>query len=165
MKTLFLVRHAKSSWKFEDLSDHDRPLKKRGRKDTGIMGQELSERKADLDMIISSSAVRALSTATLLAKELGFDPEQIGVQEELYHSSPSALMQFIQLLPDEYQHIMLVGHNPAFTEVVNLLSPETKLTNLPTCGVAAFEFDSAYWGQASPENAKMLFLDFPKKYK
>jgi len=116
-------------------------------------------------MIISSSAVRALSTATLLAKELDFDPEKIGVQEDLYHITSAALLQFIQLLPDEYGQVMLVGHNPTFTEVINQFAPEKSLTNLPTAGVAALAFDTAYWGQITQDNGKLLFLDFPKKYR
>ncbi|MBA9078353.1 MULTISPECIES: SixA phosphatase family protein [Rufibacter] len=165
MKTLYLVRHAKSSWEFEDLSDHDRPLNKRGRSDAPLIGQELADRKVELDLIISSSAVRALSTATLLAKELEFEPEKIGVQEELYRIDAESLLLFIQSLPDEYNRVMLVGHNPTFTEITNQLSPEKTIANLPTAGVAAFSFDVNYWGQAGPDNAKLLFLDFPKNYR
>ncbi|MFC6997144.1 SixA phosphatase family protein [Rufibacter roseus] len=165
MKTLYLLRHAKSSWKFEELSDHDRPLKKRGRKDVPLIAQELIERKVNVDLIISSSAVRALSTATLMAKELGFDPEKIGVQEELYHITPTALLQFVQLLPDEYSHVMLVGHNPTFTEVANMYSPDKSIANLPTSGLAAIQFDVTYWGQVSAENGNLHFLDYPKKYR
>jgi len=129
------------------------------------MGQELADRKVELDLIISSSAVRALTTATLIAKELEYDPEKIGVQEELYRIDTESLLQFIQALPDEYDQVMLVGHNPTFTELTNLLSPEKTIANLPTAGVAAFSFDVSYWGQAAPENAKLLFLDFPKNFR
>ncbi|WP_192822076.1 histidine phosphatase family protein [Rufibacter sp. LB8] len=165
MKTLYLVRHAKSSWDFEDLSDHDRPLAKRGRNDAQIMGQELLDRKIKLDLLISSSAVRALSTATLFAKELDFDPEKISAQEELYRMGSEEMLFFVQSLPDEYSYVMLVGHNPTFTELVNLLAPEKSIANLPTAGVAGFSFDVEYWSQATAENAKLLFLDFPKNYR
>jgi phosphohistidine phosphatase len=165
MKTLYFVRHAKSSWDYKDLSDHDRPLNKRGRTDAQLMGQELLDRKIKLDSLITSSAVRALSTATLLAKELDFDPEKIGAQEELYRITSTELLFFAQALPDEYNCVMLVGHNPTFTELVNLLAPEKTIANLPTAGVAGFSFNVEYWGQISAENAKFLFLDFPKNYR
>ena len=165
MKTVYLLRHAKSSWKFEELSDHDRPLTKKGRNDAKLIGQELLERKTKLDLIISSSAVRAISTATLIAKELEYDPEKIAVQEELYQISADALLDFIQVLPEEYDQVMLVGHNPVFTELANHLTPEKSIANLPTAGVVAISFDCTYWGEASKENAKLLFFDFPKNYR
>lgn len=165
MKTLYLVRHAKSSWKFEELSDHDRPLNKRGRSDAPLIGQELADRNVEVDLIISSSAVRALTTATLVAKELGFPLEKIGVQEELYHTEAEDLVKFAQSLPDEYDSVMLVGHNPAITEAINALSAEKTIANLPTSGVAGFSFDCAYWGQLSKENARLLFIDYPKNYR
>ncbi|AKQ46677.1 phosphohistidine phosphatase [Rufibacter radiotolerans] len=165
MKTLYLLRHAKSSWKFEELSDHDRPLTKKGRNDAKLIGQELLERKTKLDLIISSSAVRAISTATLIAKELDYDPEKIAVQEELYQIPSDSLMDFIQVLPEEYDYVMLVGHNPVFTELANYLTPEKSIANLPTAGVVAISFDCNHWGEISKENAKLLFFDFPKNYR
>ena len=165
MKTLYLLRHAKSSWKFEDLNDHDRPLAKRGRTDAPLIGQELCERKIKLDLIISSSAVRALSTATIVAKELDFDPEKIAVQEEIYRIDASSLLHFAQALPDEYSQVMLVGHNPTFTELANMLVPDKSIANIPTAGVVGISFDCSYWGQISSDNAKLLFFDFPKNYR
>ncbi len=129
------------------------------------MGQELVEREIKLDMVISSSAVRAITTATLVAKELQFATEKIGVQEELYMISSEDLIGFIRSLPDEYNYVMLVGHNPAFTEVANQLSPEKSIANLPTAGVVGISFDCGYWGEVSRDNAKLLFLDFPKNYR
>ncbi|GGK87457.1 histidine phosphatase family protein [Rufibacter glacialis] len=165
MKTLYLLRHAKSSWKYEELSDHDRPLNKRGRTDAPLIGQELVEREVKLDLIISSSAVRAITTATLVAKELGIDPEQIGVQEELYLIATEDLRMFAQSLPDEYHQVMLVGHNPALTELANHFSPEKNIANIPTAGVVALSFDCHYWAEISGDNAKLLFFDFPKNYR
>ncbi|QHL88574.1 histidine phosphatase family protein [Nibribacter ruber] len=165
MKTLYLLRHAKSSWKFEDLSDHDRPLAKRGRSDAPLIGQELSERKIKLDLMISSSAVRALSTATIVAKEIDYDPEKISVEEELYRIDATSLLHFIQALPDEYDQVMLVGHNPTLTELINMLVPDKGIANLPTAGVAGISFDCSYWGEASTDNTKLLFIDIPKNYR
>jgi phosphohistidine phosphatase len=165
MKTLYLLRHAKSSWKYEELSDHDRPLNKKGRADAPLIGQELVDRKITLDLIISSPAVRTLTTATLVAKELGFDPEKISVQEELYHISREDLIIFIQSLPPEYNSVMLVGHNPTFTEVAHQFAPEKGIVNIPTAGIAGFSFDVNYWGQIAAENARLLFFDFPKNYR
>ncbi|WP_205500153.1 SixA phosphatase family protein [Rufibacter psychrotolerans] len=165
MKTLYLLRHAKSSWDYEELSDHDRPLSKRGRSDAPLIGQELAERKIKLDMVISSSAVRAITTATLIAKELDFPLDKIGVQEELYHIATDDLLIFIQALPEEYDHVMLVGHNPTFTEIANQLIQEKSIVNIPTAGIVGISFDCGYWGEISPNNSKLLFFDFPKNYR
>ena len=165
MKTLYLLRHAKSSWEYEELSDHDRPLNKRGRSDAPLIGQELADREIKLDMIITSSAVRALTTATLIAKELKFAPEKIGVQEELYLMATDDLRVFVQSLPDEYDHVMVVGHNPSLTELANQLSPEKSIANIPTAGIVGISFDCGYWGEISPDNSKLLFFDFPKNYR
>ncbi|WP_210463244.1 MULTISPECIES: SixA phosphatase family protein [Rufibacter] len=165
MKTLYLLRHAKSSWKYEELSDHDRPLNKRGRTDAPLIGQELLEREIKLDLVVSSSAVRAITTASLVAKELNFAPDKIGVQEELYLISSEDLLIFVQSLPDEYNHVMVVGHNPAFTELANQLSPDKSIANIPTAGIVGLSFDCSHWGQISRDNAKLLFFDFPKNYR
>jgi len=164
MKTLYIMRHAKSSWDFPELSDHDRPLNKRGRNDAPLMGQQLLSRDISPDLILSSTAVRALTTATLVAKEVHYDPEKLQVSEEVYKAGRAGMIKIIQHVPDEIETLLVVGHNPVFTEVANKLSPEA-VSDLPTAGIVALEFNCNSWLDISGENSKLLFFDFPKKYK
>jgi len=164
MKTLYILRHAKSNWKFEQLSDHDRPLNKRGRSDALLMGQELAVRGVQPDLIISSPAVRAITTAVLVGKELGYEPRDIKVDEQVYAAGKKDLLEVVKGTPIEVQYLVLVGHNEALSDFANMLSPE-HLASLPTTGVAAMQFDCASWNDISRDNADLLFFDFPKNYK
>ncbi|QCR23752.1 histidine phosphatase family protein [Pontibacter sp. SGAir0037] len=164
MKTLYIVRHAKSSWEFEDLSDHDRPLNKRGRNDAPLMGQELALKEIKPAIIVSSPAVRAISTASLIAKELEYDADDIRIDERVYGATKEDLLEVVQETPAEANSLMLIGHNDAISEFTNLLSPEP-LANLPTAGIAALYFDCESWYDIRRENAQLLFVDFPKNHK
>jgi len=164
MKTLYLLRHAKSSWDFEDLSDHDRPLNKRGRHDAPLMGRELASHEVTLDLIISSSAVRALTTASLVAKELEYDTENISINEAIYGAGKEELLTSIQQTPDNIANLMLVGHNPEITELANSLSPE-HIASMPTAAVVGIRFNCVSWAEINPENATLVLYDFPKNHK
>ncbi len=164
MKTLYILRHAKSSWEFEELSDHDRPLNKRGRGDAVLMGQELISRKVKPDLIVSSPAVRAISTATLLGKELGYDPKEILVDDRVYGASKKVLLEVVQETPAEVKRLLLVGHNEALSEFANMLSPQS-VSRMPTAGMVALKFDCESWYDVSRDKAELLFYDFPKNYK
>ena len=163
-RTLYLMRHAKSSWDFEELSDHDRPLNKRGRTDAPRMGKALATRDIELNLILSSSAVRALTTATLVAKELNYPIDNIAIDENIYRAGKTELLDILAEVPYKNQHLMLVGHNYALTELANLLSPEP-IPNIPTAGIVCLKFSSESWASISKENATLLFFDYPKNYK
>ena len=164
MKTLYLLRHAKSSWDFEELSDQDRPLNNRGRKDAPMMGRELMSREVTLDLIVSSPAVRALTTATLVAKELEYDPEKIAVEEDIYKADKHELLSIIQNVPNQFNKIMVVGHNYTLTELANLLSPDLVPT-IPTAGVVCLTFNCGTWGEIGKNNCSFGFFDYPKNHK
>ncbi|QMU29913.1 SixA phosphatase family protein [Adhaeribacter radiodurans] len=164
MKTLYLLRHAKSSWDFDELSDHDRPLNNRGRDDAPLMGRELLSREIALDLIVSSSAVRALTTASLVAKELEYDTSQIVIDENIYGAGKEELYRIIQKFPDDVDNILLVGHNPEISDLANMLSPE-HITDMPTAAVVSLRFACFTWKEITPENATLLFYDFPKNHK
>jgi phosphohistidine phosphatase len=164
MKTLYILRHAKSSWKFEELSDHDRPLNNRGRSDAELMGQELNIKGVKPNMIIASSAVRALSTATLIAKEIGYEADDIVVKDDVYGAGKQELLDVVKSTPKEVQHLMLVGHNEAISDFANMLVIN-HISSLPTTGIVALEFDCLNWQDISKDNSKLLFYDFPKNYK
>ena len=164
MKTLYLMRHAKSSWDFPELSDHDRPLNKRGRNDAPLMGQQLLSRDVHFDLILTSTAVRALTTATLVAREVDYDREKMQALAEIYKADRRELIKIIQHVPDNINSLLVVGHNPIISEVANKLSPEA-IADIPTAGVVALRFNCNSWLDVSGDNSKLLFFDFPKNYK
>jgi len=158
------MRHAKSSWDFPELSDHDRPLNKRGRHDAPLMGQQLLSRDVQFDLILTSTAVRALTTATLVAKELEFDQEKVQALPDIYKADRKDLIKIIQQVPDEVDCLLVVGHNPIISEVANKLSPEA-IADMPTAGVVALRFKCNSWLDISGENSNLRFFDFPKNYR
>jgi phosphohistidine phosphatase len=141
MKTLFLVRHAKSSWDNTALPDKDRPLADRGKRDAPKMGRRLLKRDVKPDLILSSPATRTLSTAELIAKKLDYKRKNIAVHDCLYPGGVDDLLNVIHKLDDKLERVMLFGHNPGLTELAHRLSSE--ITHVPTCAVAAFTFDAA----------------------
>jgi phosphohistidine phosphatase len=163
MKILYLMRHAKSSWDFGGLSDKERPLNHRGRCDAPQMGQALAERSIQLNLLVSSPAVRALSTAALVAKEMNYPPERIQVLDGIYEASLDRLVDIIQELPDEAESVLLVGHNPTITDTANALSP-TAVHDLTTAAVVCLHFQVDQWAEVSRHNAELYFVDSPKNH-
>lgn len=143
MKTVLLVRHAKSSWGDPNLPDHERPLNHRGRRDAPRAGERLRERGVVPDVIVTSTAVRARSTAAILAQALGLGSDRIVEDDRLYGASPDGLVDIIRALDDELTSVMLVGHNPEIGELASRLSDE--IAEMPTCAVAEFRYDISEW--------------------
>jgi len=164
VKVLTLVRHAKSSWKDVRLSDVDRPLKKRGRRDALAMGQRLAEREACPDAVLTSPAKRALMTAKLMAERLGFPLADIQVSRKIYGADDDDLLEIIRGLCDNFDRVMLVGHNPELTALASRLVP-LKLEKLPTCGVVQISYAIDHWTQVGSTEATRSYLDYPKKPK
>lgn len=162
MKTLYLVRHAKSSWKEADLSDHDRPLNSRGERDAPRMGKRLQKREPLPKVVISSSAVRAKTTAKILAKEIGYSPSKIVIDEGLYDAGPGDIVSIIRSLDDNIDCAMLVGHNPTFTTLINALG-NCHIDNLPTCGIAVLAFPLKTWKGIAKGQGELKHFDYPKK--
>jgi phosphohistidine phosphatase len=164
MKTLVIVRHAKSSWNDPGLSDHQRPLSKRGLKDAPIMGARLADWGPPVDRIISSSATRALTTAELITHEMGLPWDEIQIEDALYHATEEEVIDLINEQDDYLDGLMLFGHNPGLTYLVNDLS-DLDLDNLPTCGVVVLQFEVNSWSEIGDEIATSAELDFPKKFR
>ena len=164
MKTLVIVRHAKSSWNDPGLSDHERPLNKRGLRDAPMMGARLAEWGPPVDRVISSSAVRALTTAELITQEMGLPWDEILVEETLYHASEEEMLDLIQDQEDYIDGLMLFGHNPGMTALVNDLS-DLGLGNLPTCGVVVIQFDVESWSQIGEVEAVTAEMNFPTMHR
>ncbi len=161
MKTLLLVRHAKSSWKDQSLPDQQRPLNKRGHASALDMGQRLSQRHIEIERIISSPALRALTTARYLADAIGFDQDEILVDSELYFSGVQSMLTLVQHCDAEINTLMLVGHNPDMTSFSNYLSGY-HTSNMPTCAISTIEFDRE-WKNISRSSGTLLDYDYPKK--
>ncbi len=162
-RTLTLVRHAKSSWNHADLSDFERPLNSRGLKNAPEMGKRLAKENYLVDSIISSPAVRAISTAKLIAGELNYNTQKIEQNMKIYEASVDMLVDLVTTLDDNLFRVMLVGHNPGFTVLCNYLS-DADIDNMPTCSVAQIQFDVDLWGSVSAHSGVLLDFDYPKKY-
>lgn len=164
MKTIYLLRHAKSSWKDAELSDIDRPLNKRGKENAPFIGKRLKKRKVQPDLIISSPAKRTFRTAVLVAAELGYEEKNIRIEMSLYGANTEEIHRFIQNLDDPLNKVMLVGHNPAFTQAVEHFSG-TSIGNLPTSGVVRLDFDVKKWQNVKANKGKLVFFESPKSQK
>jgi len=164
VKILTLVRHAKSSWKDLRLSDLERPLKKRGRRDALVMGKRLAAHGACPDAVFASPALRALMTAKLIAAQLGFPPADIQVCHRIYDGDDDELLDIIHGVDDRLDRVLLVGHNPEFTTLVNRLAPR-KLEKLPTCGIVQISYAIDHWTQIGSVGPVRTYFDYPKKVK
>ena len=160
-KTLYLVRHAKSSWSDPSLSDRDRPLNKRGRRSAPDMGSRLAARGHRPDLIISSPAKRALMTAKIIAKKLDYAKSDIVTDEGMYFSGVGGMAKMLERVDDSYQKVMIVGHNPAMTSLMNRLSGKD-VYNMPTCAIAIIGYDMASWSDLRSERGNLIEYDFPK---
>ena len=163
MKTLYLVRHAKSSWDNANQSDHERPLNQRGERDAPRMGKRLRKRGDQPEVIISSSAVRALTTASILATALDYPTSDISIEERLYGAEPEDVLSIIGNLDDGIHCAMLVGHNPTFTALINALG-RCDLDNVPTCGIAVLTFPIDSWKNMTTIQGTLVDFDFPKNH-
>ena len=161
MKTLYLVRHAKSSKDDPRLADRDRPLDARGERDAPTMGARLAERGVKPALIVTSPALRARATAQLIAQALGYPLGDIVLSDRLYASTPDALLAVTRALDDSLRSVMLVGHNPEMSELAQRFAGE--VPDMPTCAVAEFRFDMMSWSQIGPVVPDKVSFDYPKK--
>jgi phosphohistidine phosphatase len=161
VKTLVLVRHAKSSWKDDSLADHDRPLNRRGKRDAPEMGRRLADLVGTPHLIVSSPARRALATARIIAEATGYPVDGIREDERIYQAGPAEILDVIRGLEDERERVFLLGHNPGLTEVVNLLS-EPAVDNVPTCGVVELRLATRRWSDISRASVRRESFITPK---
>ena len=160
MKELFIIRHAKSSWGNSQLKDFDRPLNDRGRAAAPIMGDRLVRAGIFPDVIISSPAVRALTTAKLVANRYKSHIDIIE-ESELYHASTFLLLNIINSLSNKFDKVFLVGHNPGLTGFAEYLSNE-QFDNLPTAAIVGIRFDVDSWNFVSGSTGDCFLYDYPK---
>jgi len=163
MLQLTLIRHAKSSWSDAELSDFDRPLNKRGMKNAPLMGKIIKKRGLVFDQIVASPALRAITTARLIAAKLGVPEQDIQQRQELYDASVDELLACLHSLDNSKKSIALVAHNPGLTSLCNHLSGES-IINLPTCAVAVIEFDLDDWQALYQDTGRLVLYEYPRKY-
>ena len=162
VKRLYLLRHAKSSWDDGGLPDVARPLNKRGMRDAPAMGKRFSARGFMPDIIVSSGAVRAETTARAVAREMGYPANRIRREDALYLAGPATLLEIVRRADDELDSLMLVGHNPGMTDFANSLS-DLRIDNLPTCGLYCVDFAVAGWRDVEAGAGTLVCFDYPKK--
>jgi phosphohistidine phosphatase len=161
MKQLLIIRHAKSSWNNSMMADFERPLNDRGNRDAPNMAKRMMEKGIVLDAIVSSTANRALSTATYFAQAAGFKKSEIIQVDKLYHAPHPIYFDVINNLKDSFNTVAIFAHNPGITDFVNLLT-ETKIDDMPTCGIYAVKIDIASWKEFKTSNKQFWFFDAPK---
>lgn len=162
MKTLYLLRHAKSSWDQPELRDHERPLNKRGKRDSPKMGKWLSENMPPPQLVLCSDSARTKATIEPVMQAWQMPKEALLLEPELFHASPDTLWELINSCSDAIDCLMLVGHNPGFTDLANSLSPVFRTENIPTCGFAAFSFAVSSWQEAKEQEANFETYQYPK---
>lgn len=162
MKTIYLLRHAKSSQKYPEIDDFERPLSKKGRESIAIMGKLLNDLNASPGLIITSPANRAAMTARSIAGMINYQLDKIEYREDIYLSDKDTLLEVIKNVKNSFKSVMLVGHNPGLTELANHLNDE-KVEDIPTCGVCCLEFNSRYFRDIAAGSGKMKFFEYPKK--
>lgn len=164
MKKLYIIRHAKSDWGDLSLNDYDRPLNKRGKKDAPMMGKILAEQGIRPDLILSSPACRALTTAQTIAEEVGYDDKNIVYQESLYLASPEEIENILRSLPSSAQTVFIIGHNPGLSEFAEYVCAEA-IGNIPTCGIVELILNEETWQSIGKRSVTLASFDYPKKHK
>jgi len=162
VKTLTLLRHAKSSWKDRHSSDRDRPLNKRGERDAPIMGGRIKAKDIRPSLIISSPATRAWTTTKIIAAAIDYPREFLQRDDRLYLASVESIIAVIEDQDAGFNHIMIVGHNPGLTEFANHLVPDIT-PNLPTCGVVSVSMEADEWDLRTHPDASLSLFDYPKR--
>jgi phosphohistidine phosphatase len=160
VKTLLLVRHAKSSWGDPALDDHDRPLNERGLRDAPRMGRLLHERGIRPDVVVTSTAARALATAELIAAELGVDAASVVQEPRLYAAPADRIVRVAAALDERADTAMLVAHDPGMSDLANRL--DAGIERMPTCAVAQFTFDIEYWSELEDAVPASVRFDAPR---
>jgi len=161
MKLLTLVRHAKSSWDYAELNDFERPLNERGRRDAPLMAERARRLLGRPDRMVSSPALRAITTAHVFAEAFELPHDEIELQPRIYEASPQTLLRIVQDLGDADDHVMLFGHNPGFSELARQLAP-CSFDEMPTCALAQIELAIDHWKDAAAGRGRLRQYSYPK---
>ena len=162
MKKIYLMRHAKSSWK-NPFPDHNRPLNKRGKRAAKAVGKALKKRGVDFDRILCSSAKRAVSTARRLLKAMKSDKAHLCLDPRLYTDDAGQILERIRALDDESASVLIIGHNPALSDCAVLLSGADRFAWLPTGALVGLAFDTDTWNDLDVEKGEVILTLFPRE--
>ncbi len=166
MKKLILSRHAKSDWGNEGLKDVDRPLAARGYEDAYRMADWFKQNNPLPDVIVSSIAIRAFNTALIFSRHFAMKENAIRMEEKIYESNVANWLKVISNFDNKFNTVMLFGHNPTMTNLLNELQTELLFDNVPTCGMVLLGLDINEWKDIShKKEAKLLSYKFPKSFK
>ncbi|MDZ4681434.1 MAG: histidine phosphatase family protein [Saprospiraceae bacterium] len=163
MKTIYFVRHAKSSWGHPTLRDIERPLEERGLRDAPFMAKVLKSEGAEPDLLLSSPATRAYSTALYFADAFEIDRRDVQLEPRIYEAFAEDILDIISKLPDEAHTVLLFGHNPTFTTIANRFSNKY-IDNVPTCGIFKVEAKVNSWKEFKAPAAVLTAFHYPKQY-
>lgn len=163
MKTIVFIRHGKSDWDQAELTDFERPLNKRGLRDAPFMGNLLKSKGINPNIIISSPAVRAKTTAMLISEALDYPIQNIRYEKAIYEYGPNSVISIINSLEQSINTAIIVGHNPDLTHLVNFLCGE-HFDNVPTCGTVCIDFEIQHWNEIPGATGKIRFFEYPKLY-
>lgn len=162
LKILHIARHAKSSWDYKNVTDFDRPLKERGIHDAYEMAGRMKMKHPLPELIITSPANRAFHTALIFSRVLELPFNQFRVDPDIYGSDADGLFQMIKRVDDKFRSVMIFGHNPEFSNLVNFLTGDS-VDEVPTCGVMSIFYDTEKWQEISREKVAKIYFDYPKK--
>jgi phosphohistidine phosphatase len=160
-KQLLIVRHAKSDWDNASLSDFNRPLNKRGIKNAAIIGDKLIKKSFHPDLVISSPALRALSTCEAVCEKLGIDNSEIEINSNIYEASQQQLLKIINSIDNDFDKVAMFGHNNGVTDLTVYLT-DADIFNIPTSGMVLISFPFENWNMISKGTGEVIFYEFPK---
>jgi len=163
MKTIYLIRHAKSSWSDFDSLDFDRKLNRRGKHDAPLMGNMLKELDFTPDLILASPSKRTTLTGKLICKNINYSFDQIQFERNIYDASLADLIQLINNIPSQHETVALIGHNPGITFLSNYLTDDF-ISNIPTCGIVKIELEIEDWNEVIKGIGIKKYFIYPKMY-
>jgi phosphohistidine phosphatase len=163
MKTLYITRHAKSSWKHLELKDIERPLKRKGKQDAELIAERLRKDHIHPEYFLSSPAVRAHETAKIFSKILDYPKNKIEINSSIYGATNEELHTLILGIDNQFNSVILFGHDPALCNFVTFLTKQ-RYEKIPTSGVVAIEFQADNWNQIQPHSGKVQFFIYPKMF-
>lgn len=163
MKTLYIIRHAKSDWNDPSLSDFQRPLNKRGEKNAPFMGELLAREMIHPDLILSSPAVRAKTTAEEIAQKVGYERKKIIYKDDLYMGGIHEIEGILKKISDSTHTVFLIAHNPGLTDFAEYVSGYV-IDNIPTCGIFCVRLKDNEWKSIGKDAAVYVSFEYPKKY-
>lgn len=165
MKEVIFVRHAKSDWGTEFLQDVDRHLNERGYSDAYFLSEWYLKNKTLPQLILSSTATRAMSTALIFARKFNCEMHAFTPEKDLYEANSTQILSILKKQNSALNSVMLFGHNPGLTSVCNELTDDLFFDNIPTCGIVSLSFAISKWADLYSKKGKLNYYQFPKEFK